>query len=402
MSKLIGISFITLGVGGIALSLLKDTKYDPLIKLKITKPKITSKIQQDFHCEVLFLKIASNYFQTFEIQKQINEINTPPEGIILTGVYQLNDENKKRVAELQAQKDKAQKIYEDSLKEFNATICGSEMNAMNCVSNGNCLKTTQFSTDCLETAKAYFEEYYFWTDVEKDITALNNADFQKKYSSSLVDPKAYFIKNLPIKKANLEVLKKAYDNCDVANVDCTSLKEDIATLTQQYNNYKADPDSNRLESPARANMISTKSKLDIKQNLFDKTSCNSKQLVRTGVSYKDVRDCVQLDETIKSYKDEIVTRERKKLELGDKWLPSSENRLSRFKSDVMNYENDFLNKGCKARLQSEKLKDEAIMVTDMASQQEKDILTKNFKEQYAYIGIGGLVLITGLYIVLKK
>ena len=57
MSKLVGASFIILGTGGIALSLLKDTKYDPLIKLGITKPKIISKTQQDFHCEVLFLKI---------------------------------------------------------------------------------------------------------------------------------------------------------------------------------------------------------------------------------------------------------------------------------------------------------------------------------------------------------
>jgi hypothetical protein len=402
MSKLAGASLIALGTGGIALALLKDTKYDPLIRLKITKPKIISKVQQNFHCEVLFLKLSTNYFETFEIQKQINEIIRPQEGIVYNSSYPLDEQSKKKVAELQLKKDKAQKIFEDSVKEYNETICGSEMNVMDCVNNGNCLKTTQFSSDCLETAKAYLEEYYTWTEIEKDISALNNADFQKKYTSSLIEPKAYYIKNLPIKKANLEVLKKAYDNCDVANVDCASLKEDIATLTEQYNNYKADPDSNRSMSPAKGNMDSTKRKLDIKQQLYDKTYCSTKSNIRTGVSYKDVRDCVELDQMIKSYKDEIVTRERKKLELGSRWLPSSELRLSRFKTDVMKYENDFINKGCKARLESEKLKENAITLTDMSSQQEANVLKKNVTEQYAYIGIGALVLLTGFYMVLKK
>jgi hypothetical protein len=96
MSKIAGASLIALGTGGIALALLKDTKYDPFIRLGITKPKIVSKVQQDFHCEVLFLKIATNYFQTFEINKQISAITTPPEGIIFSGGYQLNEESKKK------------------------------------------------------------------------------------------------------------------------------------------------------------------------------------------------------------------------------------------------------------------------------------------------------------------
>ena len=147
MSKLVGASFIALGTGGIALALLKDTKYDPLIRLGITKPKITSKIQQDFHCEVLFLKIITNYYATFEINKQINAITTPPEGVnwALSGGYQLDDDSKKRVADLQAQHDKAQKLYEDALKEFQASICGTELDIYSCVNNnGSCEKTAQW------------------------------------------------------------------------------------------------------------------------------------------------------------------------------------------------------------------------------------------------------------------
>jgi hypothetical protein len=366
--------------------------------LGITKPKIVSKVQQDFHCEVLFLKIATNYFQTFEINKQISAITTPPEGIIFSGGYQLNEESKKRVAELQAQHDKAQKLYEEALKEYNSSICGQEMNAMDCVGGGNCQKTQEFKSDCINNGIAYLTENKVVIDVEADLTALNDNDFKFKWGGT----KDLVTKTLPSKKEKVAILKKAYDSCDIANVDCGTLKEDIATLKEQYDRYKADPDSNRLNSPARSNMLGTKRDLDFKQQIFDKTTCGSKQIVRTGVSYKDVRECIKLDESIKSYKDEILYREKKKLELGSHWLSTSETRLQSFKNGVANEEQDFINKGCKGRLESEKLKDNAITLTDLASQQESNVLKKNVTEQYAYIGIGALVLLTGFYIVLKK
>jgi len=397
MSKLVGASFIALGTGGIALALLKDTKYDPLVRLRITKPKIVSKVQQDFHCEVLFLKLVSNYYQSIEINKQIYQITKQDDGIL--GVKQLTQEEKNRVAELQAQHDKAYKIFSDTAKEFNESICGKELDLSGCIyRNGSCQKTTEYNNDCVKNAIAYLGEYNFLTQIEKDLTALNNAEFLKTHAV----PKESYIKSMASKKANLEVLKKAYDSCDIANVDCASLKEDIDTLKDQYNRYKADPDSNRVSSIARGNMLDSKEKLDIRQTLFNRTNCGSKEIVRTGVNYKDVRDCIQLDESIKSTKDEILRFEKKKLQLGEHWLPFSEKMLQSYKNGVKNDENDFISKGCKGRLESEKLKDNAIILTDMSSQQEKNILKKNVTEQYAYIGIGGLVLITGLYMVLKK
>lgn len=379
MSKLVGASFIALGTGGIALALLKDTKYDPLVKLRITKPKIVSKVQQDFHCEVLFLKIVTNYYQKNEIDKQIYQITKQDDGIL--GVKQLTQEEKNKVAELQAQKDKANKIYIDTFKEYQSSICQEEMNAGDCIQNGNCLKTKEFNSDCVKNAIAYFELYYFLTDVEKDLTALNNADFIKKHAV----PKDFIIKSMTSQKAKLEVLKKAYDSCDIANVDCASLKENIATLTDQSK---------------RSGVKNTQ--IDGLQKLFDRTTCGSAPIVRTGVNYKEVRDCVQLDESIKSTKDEILRFEKKKLQLGEHWLPFSEKMLQSYKNGVKNDQEDFISKGCKGRLESEKLKDNAIILTDMSSQQEKNILKKNVTEQYAYIGIGGLVLVTGLFMVLKK
>lgn len=322
MSKLVGASFIAIGTGGIALALLKDTKYDPLVKLGITKPKIPSKIQQDFRCEVLFLKIATNFFATFEIQKQINAI-TSNEG--MQGLKTLSTEEKNRVDELQAQKNKVEKIYSDSLIEYNSTICGQELDAIDCINNGNCSKKIE--------------------------------------------------------------------------INCVTLKENIATLTDQYNRYKADPDSNRLSSPARAEMLSSKEQIDNLQELFNKSDCSSKQLVRTEVSYKDVRDCVQKDELIKSLRDDITYRKIKKIKSS---TPVSEIFLQKLQDRLLTEEKDFITKGCKGRLESDKLKSNAITITDLASQQEKNVLNKNFTEQYVYIGVGALVLLTGFYIVLKK
>ena len=396
MSKLVGASFIAIGTGGIALALLKDTKYDPLVKLGITKPKVTSKIQQDFRCEVLFLKITTNYFAVYEIQKQINAINSNEE---IQGIKVLSEDEKNRVAELQAQKDKAQSIYLEALKEYNSTICGQELNVMYCVNNGNCLKTTQFNSDCIKNAIAYIEENNAWKNIEQDLQNLTDTDFQKKYSTPVKDPKGYYRTQLPIKLKNIDELKKAYDNCDVANLDCVSVKENIATYTDQYNRFKADPDSNRLNSPVRADMLSTKAKLDILQDLFDKTNCGSKQLVRTGVNFKDVRDCIEQDELIKSLKDDIAYRKLKRIKSSTK---ASETILQRLQERLISEETDFITKGCKGRLESDKLKSNAITITDLASQQEKNVLKKNLTEQYVYIGIGALVLLTGLYIVSKK
>jgi hypothetical protein len=146
-------------------------------------------------------------------------------------------------------------------------------------------------------------------------------------------------------------------------------------------------------------MLSTKAKLDILQDLFDKTNCGSKQLVRTGVNFKDVRDCIEQDELIKSLKDDIAYRQLKRIKSS---TTASEVILQKLKERLIKEETDFITKGCKGRLESEKLKSNAITITDLASQQEKNVLKKNLTEQYVYIGIGALVLLTGLYIVSKK
>ena len=146
-------------------------------------------------------------------------------------------------------------------------------------------------------------------------------------------------------------------------------------------------------------MLSSKEKLDYLQELFNKTDCSSQQLDRTGVNYKDVRDCIEQDEVIKFLIDDIANRKVRRIKGSTN---ASDIILQRTQDRLLTEQNDFITKGCKGRLESDKLKSNAITITDLASQQEKNVLKKNITEQYVYIVIGALVLLTGFYIVLKK
>ena len=122
-------------------------------------------------------------------------------------------------------------------------------------------------------------------------------------------------------------------------------------------------------------------------------------MVRTGVNYKDVRDCIEQDEVIKSLIDDITYRQVKRIKGSTE---ANDIILQRLKDRLLQEQNDFITKGCKGRLESDKLKSNAITITDMASQQEQNVLKKNLNEQYIYIGIGAMVLLSGFYIILKK
>ena len=411
MSKIVGASFIVLGGTGIALALLKDTKYDPLIKLGITKPKSESEIQKSFHCEVLFQKIVSNFYSRLEVAKQINPLQFGGQNTIYG--YVPNEDAKKRISELQSKYNELDKVYRDALNEYNNSVCGSNMPIGGCVngipnykdlpSNPNCLSLSEIqNNDCLKLAKDYYDEYNAWKDVENDLNTLSDADFQKKYSSVATNPKGYYRDNLAKKKKEIADLKAKYEKCNISSIDCVSIKEDIDSLTAEYNNYKADPDYNRLNSPARANANHTSDKIQFLKDVYTKSKCQAKQAIRTDVNYANVRDCIMLDELIKSLKDDILFREKKKLEMGNSWTTASEIYLQKLKDRVVNEEQNFISKGCKDRLESQKLKDDAIAVTEMARIAETNVLKKNITEQYVYIGIGALITLTGFYIVLKK
>ena len=53
-------------------------------------------------------------------------------------------------------------------------------------------------------------------------------------------------------------------------------------------------------------------------------------------------------------------------------------------------------------LEKQNLNESGYLLSTQAEKQEQNVLPSNYKEQYLYIGLGSVVLLTGLYIISKK
>ena len=71
-------------------------------------------------------------------------------------------------------------------------------------------------------------------------------------------------------------------------------------------------------------------------------------------------------------------------------------------SRKISYEIRFNQDKCRDKIEEDRLRESANLITKASINQEKSVLDKSLTTQYIYIGFGALVLMTGLYIVLKK
>ena len=115
---------------------------------------------------------------------------------------------------------------------------------------------------------------------------------------------------------------------------------------------------------------------------------------------QEVSDCIILDEKLRKSIIIVSDLEQKKLKGG----------FSAMDSLLLNQEIELKNKrqmefsksSCANKIEYKRLVETGKIATDSAIKQEDDILPKNKNEQYIYIGIGAVVLITSLYLILKK
>lgn len=108
-------------------------------------------------------------------------------------------------------------------------------------------------------------------------------------------------------------------------------------------------------------------------------------------------NCYKLDENLKLITDEIAL-ETKKLLSGN----ANSEYIKALQSRKASYEINFNQYDCVNKIEEDRLKESANLITKASINQEKSVLDKSFITQKVYIGVGALVLITGLYIVLKK
>jgi hypothetical protein len=110
---------------------------------------------------------------------------------------------------------------------------------------------------------------------------------------------------------------------------------------------------------------------------------------------KKVKNCKNIDERIKSKKDAISN-------VYTNVYKGNPKKVQQLNSELLKIENEFVESNCRDLLESERLSESGLILTEKSSTQESNVLKGNYKEQYVYIALGSVVLLTSLYIISKK
>lgn len=115
---------------------------------------------------------------------------------------------------------------------------------------------------------------------------------------------------------------------------------------------------------------------------------------------QEFSDCILLDQKLKKSIGIVADLQKKKLAGGfnalDGILLNQEIELKNKR------ETEFSKLSCANKIEYKRLVETGELITDSAITQEQNVLSKNTNEQYIYIGIGSVVLLTSLYILIRK
>jgi hypothetical protein len=109
-------------------------------------------------------------------------------------------------------------------------------------------------------------------------------------------------------------------------------------------------------------------------------------------------NCVDLDKQIKKISDKLLEQRKKSP------LPSLQEKayIEALEIKKSGWQNLWDTKVCRDIIENIRLTTGAVESTKFAIKAEQQILPKNEKDQNIYIGLGAVVMLIGLYIVLKK
>jgi hypothetical protein len=104
--------------------------------------------------------------------------------------------------------------------------------------------------------------------------------------------------------------------------------------------------------------------------------------------------CVQLDALIKKVRDKSVS---------ESLLPTTDNS---YRDALIGHksllEEIFASENCADKIETLRQRETGVLITKTSVEQEKSVLGNSKKEENIYIGVGALVLLVGLFIVIKK
>jgi hypothetical protein len=103
--------------------------------------------------------------------------------------------------------------------------------------------------------------------------------------------------------------------------------------------------------------------------------------------------CIQLDKLIKDVSDRIVLERGR---FGDEYY------LRALLNHKIALELIFSSNSCADKIETLRQKESAVLITKQSIEQEKSVLNSANTDQRIYIGAGALILLVGLYVLLKK
>jgi hypothetical protein len=131
--------------------------------------------------------------------------------------------------------------------------------------------------------------------------------------------------------------------------------------------------------------------------LYDELQNYNVKMNEINCNYDKVNTCKFIDIQIKR-KSDLVTQLSKGVLAGK----SNPKDLKQLNLELLNQKNNYADYNCKNLIEYQRLAELGLIITEKSAEQEKKILGSGYKEQYAYIGIGAVALLVGLYIYMKK
>jgi hypothetical protein len=208
------------------------------------------------------------------------------------------------------------------------------------------------------------------------------------------------------KKYNTAILNWNNSDCEKSQIisdasDCNLIKANIATLKDKIAVLETNPLAYKLGSATAGTIAEYKKQLSNNQNSYNNNNCLLDTKVDSNVSSPTFVKCTSIDKGIKETSNEIDKLLKKfKPESG---LTKNEGiLLEGWKKGLTNRENEFVTNNCRDVIENKRLTNTAVVLTKTAEKMEQQVFSKNNNQTNIYIGLGGVVILIGLYIVLKK
>lgn len=175
--------------------------------------------------------------------------------------------------------------------------------------------------------------------------------------------------------------------------DISEMEKNISPLRSKQGasnyTYTYTESEKQLLNSTNLKLTGLYKELDVYSQKIKENNCQS--------YYDSVNTCKSIDEQIKSKTDLVAQFSKEVLE--GKKNPIT---LKQLNLELLNQKNNFTKYNCKNLIEYERLAELGLLVTEKSAEQEKNILTKGYNEQYVYIGVGAVVLLAGLYVYMKK